>query len=831
MANLSDYIVKFNSVDTLASVTARGSTTSSNITVGNLTSTGIDDNATSTALTVTDSGIAATLTTASQPNITSVGTLSGFSSTGIDDNATSTAITIDSDGDVGIGLASPLFQATNRTAVTINGTTSSNLTFGVGGSANTYFLADSAGFTIGNTSATLPTMFYTNSAERMRIDSSGNVGIGTTNPTAYANQTNLNINSSGVSRIDFDISDSLQGYALAESGYVGLFANTGNYLALGANNAEHMRIDSSGNVGINSTTPSSIGFGTGATKLFVSAPNSNFGSAISAVADSAGRGLQIATQAKTTTAGIDLTSSVSTFYSTTELGLYASGAERMRIDANGNVGIGLIPNTWSTGKAVELGFEGNALWGNAADEIIVSQNAYYNSGWKYATTRAASHYSQYNGAHRWFTAASGTADTAITWTQAMTLDANGNVGIGDSSPTAVTSNATTLEIKGRVTTKGGAIKLNSSDESINSFIYPDSTNGLSINMLTAHPMRFLTSGTERMRIDSSGNVAIGDTTATEKLYVHGNALVRSGYGYKYGNGQVQHYSNDSYLRFRTGGTDRLTIDANGLVGINTTNPATFLEVAHATTGVANNITTYNSNTAASAECAVDWALNRTGSEAKMRAARITAGKEQTWTTTASTVDGYLKFLTVRDESLNEAMRIDSSGNLLVGHTTNTSGNGSTGKINVRQDSTTTTTAPILAANEAASGSLINFSGNGGGVGTSNRIYHGGSAVVYGTASDERLKKNITSAPSALAILNSVEAVSFDWKATDQHTKYGFIAQQFVDVVPDAVIKGDTEEDHWGMDYGKVTPFLLKAIQEQQAMIDELKAEVAALKGE
>ena len=87
----------------------------------------------------------------------------------------------------------------------------------------------------------------------------------------------------------------------------------------------------------------------------------------------------------------------------------------------------------------------------------------------------------------------------------------GNVGIGDDNPTAVTSNATTLEIKGGVSTKGGAIKLNSSDESINSFIYPDATNGLSINMLTAHPMRFLTSGTERMRIAADGRVGIGGT--------------------------------------------------------------------------------------------------------------------------------------------------------------------------------------------------------------------------------------------------------------------------------------------------------------------------------
>ena len=86
-----------------------GATSASPATVTTFTSTGIDDNSTSTTLTVTDSGIAATLTTAAQPNITSVGTLTGFTSTGIDDNATSTAITIDASENVGIGTSSPLF--------------------------------------------------------------------------------------------------------------------------------------------------------------------------------------------------------------------------------------------------------------------------------------------------------------------------------------------------------------------------------------------------------------------------------------------------------------------------------------------------------------------------------------------------------------------------------------------------------------------------------------------------------------------------------------------------------------------------------------------------
>jgi hypothetical protein len=164
-----------------------------------------------------------------------------FTSTGIDDNATSTAITIDSDGDVGIGLASPFFQAADRTAVTINGTTSSNLAFGVGGSANTYFLADSAGFTIGNTSATLPTMFYTNGSERMRIDSSGNVILNQS--AGAADNTILRITGGTAGFSTLHLADT----ADINIGFV-QYDHTNNALTFASNNAERMRIDSSGNV-------------------------------------------------------------------------------------------------------------------------------------------------------------------------------------------------------------------------------------------------------------------------------------------------------------------------------------------------------------------------------------------------------------------------------------------------------------------------------------------------------------------------------------------------------------------------------------------------------
>lgn len=128
------------------------------------------------------------------------------------------------------------------------------------------------------------------------------------------------------------------------------------------------------------------------------------------------------------------------------------GAEAMRIDSSGNVGIGVTPNAWSVGKAVEVGFAGNAFWGNSFDECIVSQAAYFNSGWKYARSGAATHYSQLNGAHRWFNVAAGTIGNAITWNQAMTLDSSGNLLVGQSSTTTPGAGNTTA---GACITSGG----------------------------------------------------------------------------------------------------------------------------------------------------------------------------------------------------------------------------------------------------------------------------------------------------------------------------------------------------------------------------------------
>ena len=92
---------------------------------------------------------------------------------------------------------------------------------------------------------------------------------------------------------------------------------------------------------------------------------------------------------------------------------------------------------------------------------------------------------------------------------------------------------------------------------------------------------------------------------------------------------------------------------------------------------------------------------------------------------------------------------------------------------------------------------------------------------YNTTSDQRLKENIVDAPAGN--IDAIRVRSFNWKDTGAHQTYGMVAQELVDVAPEAVSQGETEDDMWGVDYSKLVPMMIKEIQ-------DLKAEVAALKG-
>jgi hypothetical protein len=129
------------------------------------------------------------------------------------------------------------------------------------------------------------------------------------------------------------------------------------------------------------------------------------------------------------------------YNSSGQMQFFTNDTVALTIDSNRNLGLGVTPSAWYTGyTALQVGFSG-AIFSNrtSADTNItmIGNNAFLNSGatnWIYQNTGFATRYTQVSGGHEFYTAASGTAGNAISFTQTMTLTAAGNLGIGTTSP-------------------------------------------------------------------------------------------------------------------------------------------------------------------------------------------------------------------------------------------------------------------------------------------------------------------------------------------------------------------------------------------------------------
>ena len=109
----------------------------------------------------------------------------------------------------------------------------------------------------------------------------------------------------------------------------------------------------------------------------------------------------------------------------------------------------------------------------------------------------------------------------------------------------------------------------------------------------------------------------------------------------------------------------------------------------------------------------------------------------------------------------------------------------------------------------------------------------GTSTIYGTTSDYRLKENITPMSGALGKVAQLKPVTYTWKSNNSAGQ-GFIAHELQAVIPDAVIgtkdevHADGKPKYQGVDTSFLVATLTAAIQEQQAIIEDLKNRVTAL---
>ena len=605
-------------------------------------------------------------------------------------------------------------------------------------------LGDASGdaLTINSSAVSIPNGLNFDS-NTLVIDATNNrVGVGVASPTQALEVTG-NIRLSGTAYF----TDTNNWIANQSSNIA--YRTGGDHILYTGGFNERMRITSTGNVGIGTSSPRTklhvngnagyyIGNGSDGAQLYLGDGNfdsANFFNAapgIGAVYNS-----------------IREVASDLAFYVYT--GVASSRTERMRLDTYGNLGLGVTPAAWSSATGFQVQYatvEGRSSLPSFSE---YGANTFSQAGTrKYIASDFASRYTQFQSVHSWYTAPSGTAGNAITFTQAMTLDASGNLGIGTTSP------AYDLQVGSYGVDADSTLALASTTSGTGSIRFGDGTSGTDANAgllrydHSANAMIFWTNTTERMRIDSSGNVGIGTSSPDSKLRIQSDNT--SGTAFK----------------IRDGGTP-----------------------------------------------------------------------------TGNLID-------VSSGAYGQSLLLTASGNLLVGTTSNTNASakgiiagsmedGGKAVFDIQNTSTSSNSDPSpslscykSSGTTTSSARFIQFYASAGVQPMGGIVGNGGTNVQFASISDAREKTNIQSINGSLNKINALNPVKFDWLANNEHCPAGFVAQEVEQVFPEFVVdnmSNDGQEARKGLTGGMtggIVAHLVKAIQEQQAIINDLKARIETL---
>jgi len=254
-------------------------------------------------------------------------------------------------------------------------------------------------------------------------------------------------------------------------------------------------------------------------------------------------------------------------------------ATAITIDSAERVGIGIVPDTTSNGKSLQI--NRTLINDDDAGSLHISQNGYYNSAWKYVENGTAEKITFGTGIITFdrATSNSGGADASLSWSESMRINSSGAVSIGT---TASPNNApllihcgtddnirfnqethATISAVNDVANAFVALKLEGDDILLNS----QSGNNVAIGTSSAdsnHKLEVTSGGTSEVGIRS------GNTNEAILNFGRTNDRLR---------GRIAYNNSSEYLAFWTNQGEKMRIDSSGNVGINTANPSTLLHLA------------------------------------------------------------------------------------------------------------------------------------------------------------------------------------------------------------------------------------------------------------
>lgn len=768
------------------------------------------------------------LGTAAAPSIAIEGDENtGIYSPGADQLAISTGGTgrlfVDASGNVGVG-GSPTAFGGGVNALTVRTTAATGGVFqslSNGGTDTRLYSTDTLAL-IGTFTNT-PLSFYTNTTERLRITSDGKLGLGTSSPAGrlhVANGDSL-FGNGNLTRI-LGASQVIDFTNAAQDTYVAGRIN-GLNLKFYTNTGSGIDIDSSGRVGIGTASPSA----SAQTHIYRSGGN-----------------VPLYLETNQSTSYVYFQDSGSNTYSnaigseSNKLLFVANGSQRAQIDSSGRLGLGtsspsVLLDVYGTGSVLGKFVRNNT--GGASGGVTIGNNDR-----TYTLFGDSSIFQLYDN-----TAAA----------TRVAVDTSGRVGIGNSSPGSYTFNQLVVGSSGD---QGATIV--SGTTNTGSLAFARGTTGTDAYMgliqysHTSDFMRFFTGGTERIRIDSSGRLGIGDNAPDSTLVTKGAGVSDVAFAIKHAWGS----SSTALMTASTSAGELMRLQRDGklLLGTSTsTNNIRFsqkLAVVNAgadqVTGIS--VVSYSGANSQDAPSVFDLCRSRGSSDGSMTAVGngdslgeinfrgtdgtgfITGASIKAFTDSGiSTNDlpSRLVFSTTADgaSSPTERMRITNGGNILVNATSVVD----QGLVLVSYNGGLNQGA-VFADSDATSGNTaIRFKVSGTTVGS---ITTTSSATAYNTSSDYRLKENVVPLTGAIDRVNQLQVHRFNFIADPDKTVDGFIAHEAQAVVPECVTGTKDEVDadgnpvYQGIDQSKLVPLLTAALQEALAKIETLEARVTAL---